>query len=97
MEADDLKALMAALVKRVRLTDAKSRVVAFDVPTKDALIAEGLHPVGVRKLLLAPWWNEMIEEVLETPSFCDENEAPETVLRYAQDVVVEYLRKRFTL
>jgi hypothetical protein len=48
-------------------------------------------------LLAAPWIPEMFAEVLETPELCEPGNSVEQVLRYARDVVGEYVRKRFPL
>jgi hypothetical protein len=97
MQPRDLRALMAALERRVQLVRPDSREVTFHEPDEQALLDEGLHPDGVRRLLAADWWSEMIDDVRETPAFCDQSDPPEQVLRYARDVVTEYLRKRFPL
>ncbi len=95
--ADDLRAMIAWIASRVRLRDAASPEVSFDEPTAEEMLAAGLHPGAVRRVLAAPWWREMIEDIVETPRFCDPDDSPEDVLRYARDVVGETLRKRFEL
>ena len=89
--------MIAYLEGRVRLAEAGSRTVAFEMPGEDEMIEAGLDPEGVRRLLAAPWLSEMASEVLETPEFCEPDDSPEQVLRYARDVVGEYVRKRFPL
>lgn len=100
MKREQLVALMAELEKRVRLAEnaegGDTRVV-FDAPSADDLVAAGTPEVDARRLLGAAWWHEMVEEIIETPSFCGAEEPPEQVLRYARDVVSEYIRKRFPL
>jgi hypothetical protein len=61
------------------------------------MIGEGLDPEGVRRLLAVAWWREMVDEVVETPEFCDPEEGPEQILRYARDVIGDHIRKRFPL
>jgi hypothetical protein len=94
---EELRAVMAYLESRVRLADEGSRTVAFEMPGESELLAAGLNPEGVRRLVAAPWLEEMVSEVLETPEFCEPGDSPEQVLRYARDVVGEYVRKRFPL
>jgi hypothetical protein len=95
MTPDDLRLLMEYLQNRVYLSEA--RAVAFDLPSQDELLAVGLHPDAVEQVLSAPWLGEMVDDILETPDFCSPDEGPDQILRYARDVVVEYLRKRFQL
>jgi hypothetical protein len=80
-----------------RVQPAGERAVRFAVPSRDELIEAGFGEQGVGQLLDAPWLSEMVEEIEETPEFCDPDDPPETVLRYARDVVLEYLRKRYEL
>lgn len=95
MKPEDLRAIMKYLEERVRLADPGGRQVVFDEPTADEMVAAGLDSNGVRRILQQSWWQEMIEEVVETPDFCEPTDSPEQVLRYARDVVAEYIRKRF--
>jgi hypothetical protein len=97
MTADDLRELMRYLQELVQLENPSKRRVAFEMPSEESMLAAGLHPDGVRRLLEAPWLEEMIADVLETPEFCDPSDPPDQVLQYARDVVVEYIRKRFPL
>ena len=97
MTAAELRTLMTELQRHVRLeaSDPKRPLeIVFEPPTADVAMAAGLDADGYRRLLAAPWWAEMVEEILETPEFCDPADPPERVLEYARDVVVEYLRKR---
>ena len=82
---------------QARITVSGSRIIAFEIPDERTMVDAGLHPGAVRQLLGAPWLEEMIADVRETPDFCSPEETPDQVLRYARDVVVEYLRKRFVL
>jgi hypothetical protein len=97
MTADDLRKLIEFVEGRVRIAESGGRGIEFEPPTERELLEAGLHPDGVRQLLQAPWLREMVADVRETPDFCDPGDAPEQVLRYARDVVVEYFRKRFRL
>jgi hypothetical protein len=92
---EDLRLLMSYLEERVQLTaDSK---VQFEVPDESRMLADGIHPEAVAQLLAAPWREEMVVDVLETPDFCEPGETPEQILRLARDVIQEYLRKRFQL
>lgn len=97
MTPEQLRDLMWVLRERVQLSDEQSRGVRFHPPSAEELIHAGFPEHGVRQLLQAPWYPEMIEEVEETPEFCEPDDPPETVLEYARDVITEYLRKRYTL
>ena len=97
MTADELRAIMEFLMEKVRLKDAQTGgevAVAFDVPSAGELAAAGLNSEGCRQILDAPWWDEMVEDIVETPEMCEPEDPPEQVLRYARDVVSEYIRKR---
>ena len=97
MTPEDLRNVMAYLERQVRLADEDPRSIAFEMPSEGELLAAKLNPEGVRRLLAAPWLSEMVAEVRETPEFCEPEESSEQLLRYARDVVVEYVRKRFAL
>jgi len=71
--------------------------ITFQAPTEEEMIAAGLAAEGVRRILRVPWWDEMVEEIEETPDMCDPDDSPQQVLEYAKDVVSEYVRKRFPL
>jgi hypothetical protein len=94
---EELRELIAHLERRVRLADETSRRIEFEMPHEAELLRAGLDPDGVRRLLAAPWLEEMVSEVLETPEFCEREDSPDQLLRYARDVVGEYIRKRFPL
>ena len=66
-------------------------------PTEDEMINAGLNVEGVKRLLRVPWWEEMVADIVETPEMCEPDESPQQVLKYAKDVVSEYIRKRFLL
>ncbi|NQU20068.1 MAG: hypothetical protein HQ567_02210 [Candidatus Nealsonbacteria bacterium] len=97
MTRDELRAIMEFLMDKVHLKDAKPSgevAVAFDVPSPDEMAAAALNGEGCRQILDAPWWDEMVEDIVETPEMCEEEDPPEQVLQYARDVVSEYIRKR---
>jgi hypothetical protein len=91
---------MEFLRQRVRLEGGKGddeTAIGFDAPTVDEMVGAGLDPQGSRQILDAPWWDEMVDDVVETPEMCDEEDTPDQVLEYAKDVVSEYIRKRAQL
>jgi hypothetical protein len=95
MTPEKLRRMMSYLEERVELGDGPT--IRFELPGEDEMIASGNDAEGVRRLLAAPWLAEMVEEVRETPEFCEPGDPPEQVLRYARDVIQEYIRKRFEL
>ena len=100
MNPEEIRAIMDFLRQRVRLGDktaAGSASIEFDTPSLADMEAAGLDPQGSQGVLSAPWWDEMVDDVLETPEMCEPDDAPDQVLEYARDVVSEYIRKRFTL
>lgn len=97
MSPDELRAIMDFLRQKVHLEDRRAEgqvVVAFAAPTPDELARAGLNREGSRQILEAPWWNEMVTDIVETPEMCDPDDPPEQVLEYARDVISEYIRKR---
>ena len=100
MTPDELRAIMEYLMARVRLSDqaaGEEVAVEFDAPAADQMAGAGLNADGCRQILEAPWWDEMVADVVETPEMCDTDDPPDRVLRYARDVVSEYIRKRASL
>ena len=100
MRPDELRAIMEFLRERVHLNDpgAEGEVtIGFDPPTADVMAGAGLNPDGARQILDAPWWGEMVTDIVETPEMCDPDDPPEQVLQFARDVISEYIRKRAKL
>jgi hypothetical protein len=100
MNPDELREIMDFLRQRVQLEigdTGEGVAVRFDVPSLADMTAAGLNPEGSRSILDAPWWDEMVTDVLETPEMCEPDDTQERVLEYARDVVSEYIRKRATL
>jgi hypothetical protein len=98
MTPDQLRTVIAWLEERVVLTESgPPPEIVFAAPQPADIERLGVAAGEARRLLTAPWWPEMVADILDTPGFCGANEAPETVLRYARDVVGEYVRKRFSL
>ncbi len=100
MTPDELRAIMDFLVGRVRLANDKAGeeiAIAFDAPSVDEMVAAGLDSKGSGQILAADWWDEMVEDIVDTPDMCEPDDTPDQVLQYARDVVVEYIRKRASL
>jgi hypothetical protein len=100
MTPDQLRAIIDFLQQRVQLKDAEpgaDAAIAFDAPTIDDMTAAGLDAEGSGRILAAPWFGEMVEDIMDTPDMCEEGDTPEEVLAYARDVVTEYIRKRAEL
>ncbi len=97
MTADDLRAIMAYLRDRVETDAAAPLQIAFKAPTENEMVQAGLNAEGIRVILNADWWEEMITDIIETPDFCEPDEPSEQILAYAKDVVSDYLRKRVEL
>ena len=97
MTRDELRAIMEFLMEQVHLKDSQSNdeiTIGFNAPSTDEMVAVGLNADGCRQILAAPWWDEMVEDIVETPEMCEPDDPPEQVLQYARDVVSEYIRKR---
>ncbi|MFH1177847.1 MAG: hypothetical protein V1750_10615 [Acidobacteriota bacterium] len=100
MTPDDLRALIEYLQQRVALGLLSldgAATVTFAAPKPEDMLRAGLDPAGVKAVRSAPWWDEMVADVIDTPSFCGADEPPEEVLGYARDVIAEFLRKRVKL
>jgi hypothetical protein len=100
MTPDELRAIMEFVRQQVHLEPQGPDgevVIGFDAPTADRMAEAGLDEEGSSQILDAPWWDEMVSDIVETPEMCDPDESPEQVLEYARDVVSEYIRKRAKL
>ena len=100
MNPEELRAIMDYLRERVNLgpqEDEDQIAITFDTPAEKEMIDAGLNAEGAKRILSVPWWEEMVEDIVETPDMCDPEDSPEQVLEYARDVVSEYIRKRFPL
>jgi hypothetical protein len=95
VQPEDLRRMMDYLQDLV--TTSGRRSIVFEIPDERAMLDAGLDADAVQQLLAAPWLEEMVADVRETPEFCSPEETSDQLLQYARDVVVEYLRKRFVL
>lgn len=100
MTPDDLKKIMSFLISRVSIdgenADSPLQVI-FDAPDLVTMVKAGLDEEGSKEILNASWWDEMVNDIIETPDFCEPDDPPEQVLIYARDVITDYLRKRVAL
>ena len=100
MTPDELREIMEYLRQRVRVKgeNADGEVaIEFAAPTAEGMAEAGLDSEGSQRILAAPWWGEMVEDIIDTPEMCESDDSPEQVLEYARDVVSEYIRKRAEL
>jgi hypothetical protein len=70
--------------------------VDFMEPTEGDLAEAGFGPEAAAKTLHAPWWPDMITDIVETPECAGPDCGPDLLLKYARDVVHEYIAKRLT-
>ena len=96
MDKQDIRTALEILQDRVRMevADDGSCMVSFEDLDRDGMKAIGIADEVADVLAGAPWWEEMVEDVADTPDFCEPDDTPEQVLRYARDVVQEYVFKR---
>jgi len=83
MTPDELRAIMQWLREQVHLAEPSADgepVVRFDPPSADEAEAAGLNRAGYQQLRDAPWWDEMADDIIETPEMCDGDDPPEQVL-----------------
>jgi len=98
MTTEELKAIMEYLRAKVCLKDSDNSIsIEFNAPTEQNMIDAGLNEQGIKRILNVTWWDEMVEDIVETPDVCDPEDPPHQVLEYAKDVVSEYIRKWFPL
>ena len=100
MTPDDLRKIITFLKSCVSIGGEKADspvCIVFDAPDLITMTSAGLDPEGSKEILNAAWWDEMVSDIIETHDFCEADDPPEQVLMYAQDVVMDYLRKRVKL
>jgi hypothetical protein len=95
MNNDEIKRLYEWIQTRVALgKDADNVTILFDEPTPRDFEDQGFGAEAISLTLESGWWAEMAADIVETPDYAEPGESPEQVLKYARDVVVEYVRKR---
>ena len=91
----EIRRLYEWLQGRVRLHLGDDEpTIGYDQPTAGELAAAGFSDELIERTIRAPWWSEMVTDVVETPEFAEPEDTPEQVLGYARDVVREYIWKR---
>ena len=95
--ADQLLAIVEYLEDRVKPVTDGDRAIAFEPPTTEEAIDAGLDEPTFNRLITAPWWQEMVDDIIETPEFAEPDASPTVVLGYARDVIREYIGKRFEI
>ena len=81
MTPDELRAIMNWLRQRVYLKDGgpdDEVGIQFDAPTADELDRADFNREACRQILDAPWWDEMVADIIETPEMCDPGSRPST-------------------
>ncbi len=94
---DQLRAIVEVLQDRVKLVTEDDRAIAFEPPTTEDAVDAGFDEPTFSRLTSAPWWQEMIDDIIETPEFAEPDASPTVVLGYARDVIREYIGKRFEI
>ena len=95
MEADEIKRMYEWIQTRVVLGERADKVtIVFDEPTARDFEDRGFGAEAISLTLESRWWAEMAADIVDTPDYAEPGESPEQVLKYARDVVVEYVRKR---
>ena len=94
---DQLRDIVRYLQDRVCLVVEGERAVAFNPPTAGEMAVAGLDGNTVTRLTSVAWWQEMVDDIIETPDFAEPDVTPAVVLDYAKDVIQEYIGKRFPI
>ena len=100
MTAEDLRKIINYLQELILLDENETDDnfnIKFILPQKSKLLDAGLNEDGISHILNSDWLDEMVTDIIETPDFCEPDEKPKTILKFAKDVVAEYVKKRFTL
>ena len=94
METEEIRQLIQWLQDRVTLATGDEPAISFAKPNAADFSAKGFGADVVAITLKAPWWPEMVTDIVETPEYAEPGESAEQILSYAKDVVSEYVRKR---
>ena len=98
MDSQQIKKLISWLKERVLLVEDKGKmIIRFDEPTVEDFNAAGFDDEMISMTLKAPWWGEMVTDIIETPDFAAPDDTANQILGYAHDVVYEYVGKRILL
>lgn len=92
----ELKAIIDFLKTRITLSESQNTVnILFNSPDQNEISGAGISTEGMNMLLSSNWWHDMENDIINTPDFCDPDDPPDQILKFAQDVVTEYIGKNF--
>ncbi len=95
MDTEQIKKLIAWLENRVSLIDDNGKIIIkFAELTAEDFNSAGFGEEVIALTMKAEWWREMATDIEETPDFAEPEATSEQVLKYARDVVREYITKR---
>ena len=95
MEREEIRQAMESLAATVAVKEEGGAVsISFERPTRESMLGLGVTGELAERISRAAWLDEMMDDVIETPEFCEAGAGAEEVLGYARDVVREYVRKR---
>jgi hypothetical protein len=94
---DQLRDIVQYLQNRVKLVTEDEKAITFIPPTAEEMTRDRLDGATVTRLISAPWWSEMVDDIIETPDYAEPDATPMVVLGYARDLIQEYIGKRFPL
>ena len=95
MEDNEIRRMYEWIQGRVALGEGADKVtILFEEPTERDFEDQGFGAEAISLTLESRWWAEMAADIVDTPEYAEPGESPEQVLKYARDVVVEYVRKR---
>ena len=95
MEPQQIRNLVNWLQDRVDISgEGKNIMMSFDVPSEADFLEAGFDRSMMALTLEADWWEEMIGDIMETPDFAAPDDEPSQILKYARDIVHEYIAKR---
>lgn len=97
MTKADIQSIIIFLQERVLLDKEgpDNRVsIKFIIPTQEEMKISHLNEDLAQQILSSDWCNDMTNDIIETPEFCDPDDSPQQILKYAKDVAAEYIMKR---
>jgi hypothetical protein len=95
MKQEQIKDLIAWLGEKISISIiGDKKVISFDEPPPGDFADAGFGDDVIDLTLNATWWRDMRGDIIETPEFAEPEADEATVLKYARDVVYEYISKR---
>jgi len=95
MDSEQIQKMNQWLQSRITMKQADDTIkIEFDEPGAEDFYAQGFDEETVQRTLKSSWWGEMATDIVETPDFAEPNDSAEQILKYARDLVVEYVGKR---